>query len=251
MLCGHPPFVADDVTALFYQITRLDPASLAREVPDLRPGTEEVLRRALSKRHVDRYPSIRQFGRALESAVLGYTTDVTPTPVSLPVASDDGVGRTTSPKVTSDHLIEEIFPITPDVAGPPGPRWPEPAPVTEHLPRYRSARRWLLVAAVASAVALVAIALLRSHSPSRPAPPESTREVYPRVLKLPSSSPPIITPTHTTGGAETAALPEPAPAPAGKTTRVKPAPAARSRATGRGKHKAVKVQPKHRLFEEL
>jgi serine/threonine protein kinase len=251
MLCGHPPFVADDVTALFYQITRLDPPSLAREVPYLRPGTEDVLRRALSKRHLDRYPSIRQFGRALESAVLGYTTDVTPTPVSLPVTSDVGVSRTTPPKVTSDHLIEEIFPTTPGPASPTGASSIEPAPVTEHLPRYRSARRWLLVAAVGSAVALAAIALFRSRSPTQPALPESTREVYPRVVKLPSSSPPIITPTHAAVGSEAAAVPEPAPAPPDKPTRVKPAPGTRSRATGRAKHKAVNVQPKHRLFEEL
>jgi serine/threonine-protein kinase len=71
MLSGHPPFESDDVNTLFLQINRADPPPLARHVPDLVLGVESVLRKALSKRVVERYPSIRDFAHALEDAAFG------------------------------------------------------------------------------------------------------------------------------------------------------------------------------------
>ncbi len=76
MLSGRTPFVADDVSPLFYQITNLDPEPLAKRVPDLAPEVEPVLLRALSKRPVDRFPTIRDFSRAFEEAALGRPADV-------------------------------------------------------------------------------------------------------------------------------------------------------------------------------
>ena len=76
MLLGHPPFVADDVTALLYQIIKMDPHPLTPRVPGLPPGVELELRQALAKRPADRFPSIREFSHAFESAALGRPPDL-------------------------------------------------------------------------------------------------------------------------------------------------------------------------------
>jgi serine/threonine protein kinase len=83
MLSGRAPFNADDTSALFYQVINLDPQPLASRVPDLPPGVEVALRQALAKRPADRFPSIKDFARALEAAAYGLPIDVTPTPVTL------------------------------------------------------------------------------------------------------------------------------------------------------------------------
>jgi serine/threonine protein kinase len=92
MLTGRTPFVGDDVSPLFYQITNLDPPSLTKIAPDLPPEVEPVLRRALSKRPVDRFAGVRDFSRAFEEAALGIPADLTPTPMGL--SSDPWVVRT-------------------------------------------------------------------------------------------------------------------------------------------------------------
>jgi serine/threonine protein kinase len=82
MLCGHTPFVADDVTALFYQVVNLQPQSILLRVPGLAPEAELVLLRALSKSPKERFPSIREFAHAFETAALGRPADLTPMPMS-------------------------------------------------------------------------------------------------------------------------------------------------------------------------
>lgn len=49
--------------------------------PDLPSAVESVLLRALSKRAQDRYASVREFARALETAALGSCSDFTPMPL--------------------------------------------------------------------------------------------------------------------------------------------------------------------------
>jgi serine/threonine protein kinase len=78
MLSGQAPFSADDVNAVFYQLTNLPPPPLAAKVPNLPSGVEAVLLRALSKNPADRYPSIRAFSRALETAAVGTWNEITP-----------------------------------------------------------------------------------------------------------------------------------------------------------------------------
>jgi serine/threonine-protein kinase len=87
MLLGRGPFVADEVAALLYQIINLDPHPLAPRVPGLSPAVETVLRRALSKRPADRFPSMREFSHALEAAASGRPTDATPAPVAVSPAT--------------------------------------------------------------------------------------------------------------------------------------------------------------------
>jgi len=83
MLLGRCPFVADETAALLYQIINLDPHPLAPRVPGLAPAVETALRRALSKRPTERFPSMREFSRELESAAFGRPADATPAPVMV------------------------------------------------------------------------------------------------------------------------------------------------------------------------
>jgi serine/threonine protein kinase len=93
MLSGRAPFVADDTNALFYQLINLSPQPLSKRAPDLPPGLEEILLRALAKRPAERFSSMKEFARALEFAALGQQSELTPTPVTLstvPVRQDSG-----------------------------------------------------------------------------------------------------------------------------------------------------------------
>jgi serine/threonine-protein kinase len=94
MLLGRGPFVADDAAALFYQILNLNPQPLTPRVPGLPPDVEPVLRRALNKQPAERFPSMRDFSRAFESAAFGRSADATPAPVlvSLAPASNATIG---------------------------------------------------------------------------------------------------------------------------------------------------------------
>ncbi len=81
MLSGRTPFAADHTDAVFYQLANLAPPPLAKHAPDLPSAVESVLLRALSKRALDRYASMREFARALEMAALGSCSDFTPMPL--------------------------------------------------------------------------------------------------------------------------------------------------------------------------
>jgi serine/threonine-protein kinase len=126
MLFGRGPFVADDVAALLYQIINLDPQPLATHLPGLPPAVEMVLRQALSKRPADRFPSIREFARALEAAAIGRPADATPAPVMLSMASLPGatVAYGNAPVV----LAPALTPVRPAAA-----RTPRGAPKSDVL----------------------------------------------------------------------------------------------------------------------
>src|SRR5204862_3457403 len=66
MLSGDVPFVAKDTPTLLYNITHGEAPPL--NLPDLPAEIEPVLRRALSKRQGDRFPTITAFARALGAA---------------------------------------------------------------------------------------------------------------------------------------------------------------------------------------
>ncbi|MEP6652081.1 MAG: serine/threonine-protein kinase [Myxococcales bacterium] len=68
MLCGRPPFRGDSIQALLYQTIHQDPLPLAGRVPGLSRELDKVLGRALSKRQVDRFPTVTAFLRAFEAA---------------------------------------------------------------------------------------------------------------------------------------------------------------------------------------
>ena len=60
-LVGKPPFRADSIHAVLYQIIHQPPPA----APALSPGVERVLRRALAKEREDRFPSVAAFSEAL------------------------------------------------------------------------------------------------------------------------------------------------------------------------------------------
>ena len=68
MLGGQPPFTGRHWIELLRCIEQEDPPSLLDSAPHLSVRLERVLRRALSKRRAARYPTIRAFARAFETA---------------------------------------------------------------------------------------------------------------------------------------------------------------------------------------
>jgi serine/threonine-protein kinase len=82
MLSGRTPFTADHADAIFYQLTHQAPPPLSKFTTDLPAAVEPVLLRALSKSAADRYPSVREFACALETAALGNWSELTPMPFS-------------------------------------------------------------------------------------------------------------------------------------------------------------------------
>src|SRR5450759_5264603 len=136
MLSGRGPFAADDMSALFYQVIHLDPQPLSKRAPNLPPDVEPVLRRALSKDLARRYPSIKDFPRALEQ----------PTDEQLEEAIKSSLGRHFKPiyaiaaagivliVVAAIFLLRGAASPPPPVAAPvrptivPMPTMPPPAP---------------------------------------------------------------------------------------------------------------------------
>jgi serine/threonine-protein kinase len=224
-LRGRPPFIADDVTAVMYQITRLDPPSLCKEVPDLRPEAEEVLRRALSKRHVDRYPSIREFARTFQSVVLGYSAELTPLPVRL----------TASEQAAAQNLT------------------PAPVARTTQLVRRRVPRWSVIAGAGVLALVFIVLATVRGRSPEggRPAPAALVRPTESRaeVVPLPET-PSTVTPAVESESSKAS----PAASRSSRSTSAKRAKGKINDdlgANAASKAKAKSSRTKHRLFEKL
>jgi serine/threonine-protein kinase len=65
MIGGRPPFEGDSDVQLMYQHMQAAPQPLSTLAPDLPPGLEKVLDRALAKDRDARYPSMRELARAL------------------------------------------------------------------------------------------------------------------------------------------------------------------------------------------
>jgi serine/threonine-protein kinase len=69
MLVGQQPFVGPDVNAILHQVMNGEPPPLGPALKPLLPGqVEVVLRKALSKRQIDRFPTVTAFAKAFEAA---------------------------------------------------------------------------------------------------------------------------------------------------------------------------------------
>ena len=264
MLSGRTPFIAEDVSPLFYQILNMQPKPLLDQAPDAPPAVEPVLLRALAKSPADRFPTIRDFSRAFEEAALGRPSEVTPTPVTV---SDPWAVRTSGGS--------RIRRSTGEV--PAGPEWPGLANATERdlvkqattfshttgevtkqtqFPRFF---RPVHAAALAAGLAVIAGGLffLRVNGPAprpipaarapAPTPIPPTVPALPEIVALPAPAPaPTPTPTPTP-------TPEVAPRPAARPVKAKavgPTEKA-SRADPASKRKGLKSEPKRRIFENL
>jgi serine/threonine-protein kinase len=69
MLVGQQPFFGPDVNSILHQVMDGAPPVLGPELASLMPGqVEAVLRKALSKRQLDRYPTITAFAKTFAAA---------------------------------------------------------------------------------------------------------------------------------------------------------------------------------------
>ena len=72
MLSGRLPFWKPDVSGILNQVITAEPTPLAPEFAGLIPReVDKVLRRVLSKKREDRFPTINAFARAFEAAAAG------------------------------------------------------------------------------------------------------------------------------------------------------------------------------------
>ena len=235
MLTGRTPFVADDVSPLFYQITNLDPPPLARHAPDAPPEVEPVLLRALAKLPSDRYETIREFSRAFEEAALGRPVDVTPTPVTIRRPSQEGAmpaapmgagveGKKGKKLTTFSHTTGEV---------------------TQQLLRRRV--RPIHIAAVVASLAVVLGVIMFFTSASSP----------PKVAPIQSAPPStVVVPLPGLAPKPKPPVPAPAPAPAPKIEPVKAKAktddSTKTKASDApAKRRVLKSRRKRRIFQSL
>jgi serine/threonine protein kinase len=98
MLSGEEPFTAKDTPTLLYNITHVEPPPLKVAAADVSPDLEAVLRRALSKRQGDRFPTISAFSRAFGAAT-------TPRPV---VVNTPRPARVKTPRAKTPPVLERL-----------------------------------------------------------------------------------------------------------------------------------------------
>ena len=239
MLAGRTPFIADDPSPLFYQITTLDPPSLLQLVPELPPEVEGVLRKALAKKPAERFSTIREFSRAFEEAGLGRPADLTPTPVDGidPWATRTGGGRRARLS-TGGRAV----PVVAEGRQRGGAKVTTFSHTTGEMTQPGLGRRfrsWQAIG-IAAAVVLLAAALVflrAGRTPPGPAPTLPAPEVV-VPLPVPPPAPPTVEP-----------LPPVPPSQASKTKSTavdKSAPADTNT-----KRKATKARPKRRIFQSL
>jgi serine/threonine protein kinase len=242
MLAGRTPFWAEDIGAIFYQIINLNPYPLTKVAPDLPPNLEPVLLRALAKNPNERFPSVREFARALETAVFGRPADVTPppafTPVPLLMSRGPNMDQTmgydgkalvrplakpitgtieilhVAEQSTSANLVASLGQSTTDMTAP--------------FQRKRSQILYAIVGTLGIIIIIAGIFLLRSsdqpsHAESRKLP--GAEKKMPMVRPLPASMP----------AAATASLPSPLPA----TAQASPPRPAKSKRVGKSNPQGV------------
>ncbi len=198
MLLGRPPFVADDVTALLYQIIKMDPHPLTPRVPGLPPAVEQELRRALCKAPEDRFSSIRRFSHAFQAAALGPAADLTPTPVLMSPASAASADLAHSEAQVLGNVA--TAPTDQELADGRVSHLGAPATHTESIRRLRWHRIKPMHAMVAAAGVLLLIGaflLFRSSPASKPAAKNTIAPVVlPAVVEpvQPPPAPPVVEP---------------------------------------------------------
>ena len=271
MLVGRTPFVADDVSPLFYQITNLDPPSLAKAAPDLPPEVEPVLRRALSKRPADRFPGMREFSRAFEEAGLGFSADVTPTPMGL--SSDQWASRTGTGIRAQPSVVNPVEGRDAQARAAQGDRglankattFSQTTGESTQQTTFARFRRFKLVYAVSVAAGLALVVgglvfLRAGNFSTRSVPglttaavaaaPVPNRAPAPAPAPVPAPVPALVVPLPES--APTIA-PQPEPSPHGRPVKVKASTGkAKSGSVDvSAKHKAMKDRSSRRIFQEL
>lgn len=112
MLAGRGPFAGEDVAALLYQVVHQEPGPLAAKVPGLPARVEEVLRRGISKKQAERFPSVATFAAAFEAAATERALPVEKNP-SVPAAPPTGAKETLAFGPPQPLKPEHDAPFTP------------------------------------------------------------------------------------------------------------------------------------------
>jgi serine/threonine-protein kinase len=186
--------VADDVTALLFQIIKMDPHPLAPNVPGLSPAVETELRHALSKRPVDRFPTIRAFSRAFASAASGRPAEATPAPFLLSSLSPASANIEHGEAQAANMLGTPLAARTPPDESAPQAALPSVGHNTVSVRRWRGIKPvHAIVAAAAALLLLGTLLLLRS----KPLPnPASTNDSVsaPVIIEpiQPPAAPPVV-----------------------------------------------------------
>ena len=204
MVAGTLPFTAQSYGALLVEIAVEEPAALSQRELDFPAGFEDVLMRALEKEPADRFQSVADLARALESFCDAYHFSE-PAPPSLrppapaqpspsePVDKDELKWEVAANPQSAQRQAPSQFPTevgkaaaTPSVTA------------DKTSPGQRGSFRWpYLVGALGLATAAVALTVAASSEPGGPAP-----------VHAESGS------VETTGAAPTPANEEPRAAPA-------------------------------------
>jgi serine/threonine-protein kinase len=192
MLAGQGPFSGEDVAALLYQIVHTEPGRLSDLVPGIPAPLEKAIMRAMSKRREDRFPSIRDFGRAFEAAAVV-------APGSQTVLSGSKGQARINPAPTPRSAAERPKASLTTFSQ---------AAVELTKPLFRIKERmgrgfWGAVAAVAAIAIIIPLATRRSStSPPSASPPEA--RPTPAAAPPPATPPPapVIAPMPTPPAAE-------------------------------------------------
>jgi eukaryotic-like serine/threonine-protein kinase len=183
MLAGRPPFVARELSALLFKIVHDPPGPLhdGSAGPAI-TALESVLRKALSKKQNDRFPTVKALLRAIDNAVA------------------------TAPATATDEALPALVPPPRESSWSKPTRWAaiDPARMmrTLHIARLPRRRWWWLVALPALAAA--AAWALTTPNPTLPwvspdranaSPPDAAAPpVSVEPLPAPEAAPPPSTP---------------------------------------------------------
>jgi serine/threonine protein kinase len=140
------PFSGADVSATINQVISAVPTPPGPGAPPLPPEVEKVLRKAMSKRRSDRFPTIRAFARAFEAAASGRVLEglpkrMTPTPPPAILGAVPAPARPPAPARTGAPAARLWIALAVGLAMLSGAGWlfREQPPVSTLLHRARSA----------------------------------------------------------------------------------------------------------------
>jgi serine/threonine protein kinase len=206
MLSGELPFTGEDSNSVLFQVVNVDPPSLTAKVPGLPPEIELVLRRALSKSKLDRFPDITAFAQALESAVNGTANaPVVSKTVHMMVAPARATVRFAPTEDTSALSASGAqtpsarrFPASKSDADRSATTCSQTNGELESVtgrPYWRSKLLWIVAGATVLTVAALAVLRVSATPPyDASIPTSTTTEATPSQAVLPAFVPPTETP---------------------------------------------------------
>jgi serine/threonine-protein kinase len=185
MLAGRGPFVGENAASLLYQVIHQDPPPLQSRAPGVPRAVEKVLRRGLSKKMTDRFPSITEFSRALERAAGGRVAGEGKAPAgrtSFAKTSAEGGdgGAARLPTTFSQTASEVVLPLS---------------RLRTQLARPRTMLAFVGVVAVLVGAAAFRPKSAPTDSPRVALPPQSAPAVESRAIVVPPP-PPAAAPAH-------------------------------------------------------